>query len=459
MKISDLVSLGIRNLWRRKLRTILTVTGVFIGCASIVLMVSFGLAQNRQIDQIIKESKGIDSIVVSPTKWYDPSMGEKMPKKGLITENTIEELKKLPHVKSVVYTTNLNDIASGGAKIKVGKYTVGGSLMGMDVESLEDSGIKIIEGKEYNPNSKDIEIIVSDHIEHMLYDEKNTSARRFEETPEIDPMKEKFRLTIGNVFVDNNPLMAMEGGQTSTKKENYNLKVTGVYTQGLFGSMGGMYTSNENIEKLIDQANRLVMDEQQYKDWKKKKKKIYNNVTVYVDDINSIEETKSSIQEMELDAYSDSEWLNSMKEQGKVAQGILAGIGSISLIVAAIGITNTMVMSIYERTREIGVMKVIGASVGDIRNLFLFEAGMIGLLGGIIGLGISLAASHFLNEFLGRMMSGEMGMGGEPMVFSYIPFWLGISALVFSFLIGVVTGYYPARRATRLSAIEAIRTE
>ena len=143
-----------------------------------------------------------------------------------------------------------------------------------------------------------------------------------------------------------------------------------------------------------------------------------------------------------------------------IMQIILGGIGGISLLVAAIGITNTMVMSIYERTKEIGVMKVIGAKISDIRNLFLLEAGMIGFFGGLIGVVLSLGISTAMNSAYRSFAenSGMASSGGEAYI-SIIKPELAIGALVICFLIGIITGYYPAVRATKLSAIEAIKTE
>jgi len=125
--------------------------------------------------------------------------------------------------------------------------------------------------------------------------------------------------------------------------------------------------------------------------------------------------------------------------------------------VAALGITNTMIMSIYERTREIGIMKVIGAALKDIKRLFLFEAGMIGFLGGIMGIGISYLLSLLLNA-LSANAGYYMGMGGEVKI-SVIPLWLVFAVIGLSTLVGLVSGYYPARRAMKLSALEAIKTE
>jgi len=142
-------------------------------------------------------------------------------------------------------------------------------------------------------------------------------------------------------------------------------------------------------------------------------------------------------------------------------QGILGGIGAISLLVAALGITNTMIMSIYERTKEIGIMKVIGANLGDIRKMFLLEAGMIGFLGGSAGLIISYILSLLMNTVLSGIMStmlGAVGGGGGSTV-SIIPWWVAVGALVFATTIGIISGYSPARRAMHLSALESLRNE
>jgi ABC-type antimicrobial peptide transport system permease subunit len=146
-----------------------------------------------------------------------------------------------------------------------------------------------------------------------------------------------------------------------------------------------------------------------------------------------------------------------MKQTARSIQLALGGIGAISLLVAAIGITNTMVMSIYERTKEIGIMKVIGASINDIKRLFLFESAMIGLLGGILGIGVSYLLSFLINKFGGNF-GNFMGTGMNSKI-SIIPIWLVFASLAFSALIGVISGYYPARRAMNISAIDAIRTE
>ena len=147
------------------------------------------------------------------------------------------------------------------------------------------------------------------------------------------------------------------------------------------------------------------------------------------------------------------DYINSMKSQFAMVQAVLGGIGAVSLLVAAIGIANTMMMSIYERTKEIGVMKVIGCSLKNIRQMFLLEAAFIGFAGGAAGNILSLILSGVINLTL----SGQsMGVSGR---LSFIPIWLIAASLGFAVFVGMAAGYFPAMRAMKLSPLAAIRNE
>ena len=137
-----------------------------------------------------------------------------------------------------------------------------------------------------------------------------------------------------------------------------------------------------------------------------------------------------------------------------VAGAALGGIGAVSLLVAAIGIANTMMMSIYERTKEIGVLKVLGCSLATIRNMFLIEAGFIGFMGGLIGLMLSFMVSVLINQFLAATFL--YGMDGK---LSVIPIWLAVPSVGFAIIIGMAAGFFPAMRAMKLSPLAAIRNE
>ena len=163
------------------------------------------------------------------------------------------------------------------------------------------------------------------------------------------------------------------------------------------------------------------------------------------------------------DTYSMENVRGPIEEMMNMIQLVLGGIGAVSLIVAALGIINTMIMSIYERTREIGVMKVLGCVVGNIRTMFLMEAGMIGLMGGVLGLGVSYAASAVINYFAasggGNLLGGMLGMMGTATNISVIPPWLALGSLVFAMGVGLLSGILPANRAVKISALTAIRQE
>ena len=156
------------------------------------------------------------------------------------------------------------------------------------------------------------------------------------------------------------------------------------------------------------------------------------------------------------------QYIEPMKETAEMMELVLGAIGAVAMLVSAINIANTMIMSIYERTKEIGIMKVLGCKVGDVRKLFLFEAGIIGLIGGIVGIGLSYLASWLLNTYGGQifesLMSGSMGVA-EGSQFSVIPFWLPFFAAFFGMMVGVLSGFFPALRATKISAIEAMKSE
>ena len=182
---------------------------------------------------------------------------------------------------------------------------------------------------------------------------------------------------------------------------------------------------------------------------------IYNSCSVNVDDIEHVGEVQKKLTDMGFQAYSNADWMKQSEQQSNMIQAVLGGIGAVSLFVAAIGIANTMMMSIYERTKEIGIIKVLGCDMKVIRNMFLLESGFIGFMGGVVGLifsaGISFAINHLLQ--IGQAMTGMSGN------ISRIPLWLAAASVGFAVLMGMAAGFFPALRAMKLSPLAAIRNE
>ena len=187
---------------------------------------------------------------------------------------------------------------------------------------------------------------------------------------------------------------------------------------------------------------------------KPRKELVYNSAYVQIDEMDNVMDVQKQIQALGLQASSEVEWLEQAQKQYRSIQAVLGGIGAVSLFVAAIGIANTMMMSIYERTKEIGIIKVLGCNMKNIRTMFLMEAGFIGLIGGFLGNLLSMLISKIINYVVVAMQGADMA--GTT---SYIPPWLMLVSLVFAVLVGMLAGFFPALRAMKLSPLAAIRTE
>ncbi len=159
------------------------------------------------------------------------------------------------------------------------------------------------------------------------------------------------------------------------------------------------------------------------------------------------------------------EMRESTQKETRTIQLALGGIGAISMLVAAIGIMNTMIMSVSERTKEIGIMKALGCYVSDIRKLFLLEAAGIGFLGGLIGSILSSIVSLIVNiiysltQDIDTSSFSTMFKGMMENRISVIPVWLFLFGIIFSMAFGLVSGAYPAEKAVKISPLEAMKNE
>jgi len=311
---------------------------------------------------------------------------------------------------------------------------------------MEEFGFEIGEGRLLAAGDE-LTVLFGSDMAQNFYDPK---ARVWRE-PKVDLMKDRMTLTLNPNYGWEDPNIPPS---EKVNYKEYKIKTAGILAGGNWEHSYGVYMPITEVQKLMkekEKAENIRPAPGQSTDSQ------YQRIDVKVDDMKNVKDVQDTIKSMGYEAYSLNDQLEAMKETAGVIQLVLGGIGAISLLVAAIGITNTMVMSIYERTREIGIMKVIGATINDIKKLFLFESALIGLLGGIIGIGVSYLLSFGINHF-GSAFGNMFGTGGETKI-SIIPIWLVFAALLFSALIGIASGYYPARRAMNLSAIDAIRTE
>lgn len=430
--------MGLRNLWRRKLRTFLTILGVIIGTSSIVVMLSLGIGMSESLKAQIESMGSLTTITVSSNNMFGPEdMAAKDKKKAVLDDNALANFKNMPHVVAV---TPLLDLQ---ASIVNGKYISNVSIKGILPETMEHFDYKLDEGRLLQPGD-DMNLVMGGGIKDSFYNPKNYNARQ----PEFDLMQDKMFLTL-----DDNYGSKPEPGENKPNYKKYKFKTAGVLAEGNSDNYWSVFMPFKTVEKLIKEKESLNKDNRN----REKKPKGYQSVLVKVDDLDHVVAIQTAIKDMGHEAFSLTDMLDEMKKMSGTIQAVLGGIGAVSLIVAAIGITNTMIMSIYERTKEIGVMKVIGASLRDIKNLFLFESAIIGFLGGILGLFFSLGISKIINLVGGSFLADMSGGAGGKI--SIIPVWLAFASVGFSSLIGILSGYYPAKRAMNLSALEAIKTE
>jgi len=183
---------------------------------------------------------------------------------------------------------------------------------------------------------------------------------------------------------------------------------------------------------------------------------------VKASDVSKVIDLSEAITAMGYQAFTPMSFIQGISSFFVVLQVVFGGLGAIALLVAAIGIANTMAMAILERTREIGLMKAVGAANRDVLGVFLGEAAGIGFLGGLGGTLLGWAGGQALNVVALAYLAGQAAESGgspPPSVAVFTPVWLPIAALVFATLIGLLSGLYPALRAATLSPVDALKYE
>jgi ABC-type antimicrobial peptide transport system permease subunit len=434
MNSKDLALMGIKNLIRRRTRTILTVLGVVIGSASIIIMISLGIAMNENFQSQLESMGSLNIIDVSSGMYMDKE-GNTNSQTAYLNDESLIRIESMEHVKAIM------PFMYKGFQAQSGKYMAYMSVNGIDFDRLEEFDFVLEQGSKDQATGK-YDVIYGFGIKDQFYDPK---ARMWQPIT-IDLMSAKI------IFMP-------ESYDPTKKVKGVKVNTLGILKQGNNEKDWGVYMDIEALEALSLELSKLNKDPNAQKPPRDQQTDKYTTFKVKVDDINNVIDVQNQIKEMGFQAWSLSDILESMKETSAGIRAILGGVGAVSLFIAAIGITNTMVMSIYERTKEIAVMKVLGAELSDIKKLFLFEAGLIGFFGGVAGIIFSYLVSFILNSTgIDLFGMGYYAEGVTPKI-SIIPLYLTLLSLGFSTVVGIIAGYYPAKRAMKLSVLEALRNE
>lgn len=455
MNSRDLCSLAFRNLLRRKTRTILAIVGVVVGTCAIIVMLSIGFGLSASFQQQIESYGNLHLVDVYSTGGGGMYFGRGggmysvglQDQAGVLNDKTLASIEKIKGVDAI--SPRVEMYLSFG----LGKYITQANVIGMKPEVMQKFGYELQEGRLLEAGDK-YAVVFGNQVPSWFYNPKKTWGSTWGGEAQVDVISNKLIVTADDSYGQKEQRQRNSDEKKIVYKE-YKAKGVGILANPNDESAYNVYMSLETLEIIRKEAAKARKETISNKNE-------YNSAMVYVGDIDDVEAVSNKIREMGLQTSSLNDWLKSMQETARMIQGILGGIGAISLLVAALGITNTMIMSIYERTKEIGIMKVIGANLSDIKKLFLLEAGMIGFLGGAAGLVFSLILSLLMNTVLSGIMTvmlGTVGGGGNGSTVSIIPWWVAAGALVFSTTIGILAGYSPARRAMRLSALESLRNE
>ena len=477
MSFYDLMTMSMGNLWRRKLRTVLTVLGVLIGTTSIVAMLSLAFGMKQMIMDEYASMGSVTQIMISGGGGGDmDSSSSQTDTSTMLTETNMQMYQDMEHVKNVLPQLSFD------GNMQSGRYSGYGNLIGVDQSILDSQELEKGDIPQKG-SAGTLQVIAGNQILTgfgYVQGDEYVDYYSTGELPNIDLMTQIRVLQVYNEQAETDVDMqtdngdstgddSSDGGNTDSTGDdavaqpvednsmlNFRIKVAGI----LAGGVDEYNTYSNSLLVNIDDLKSYLTKNfgkgnipgQPKPNGKPMNEWVYSTLVVDVDDASNVDSVMKDIQDMGFSASSNKDLLDSAQKNLQIVELVLGGIGMVAFLVAAIGIANTMMMSTYERTKEIGVMKVLGCDMRDIQKLFLTEAGFIGLIGGIVGLGLTCGVSALINHF-------AVSMGGMKGNISVIPWWLALAAVAFSTLMGMVAGYFPARRAMKLSPLAAIHTE
>jgi len=439
MRFTDLIASALGSLRQRPFRTLMTVLGVIIGTTAVVVMVSFGVGMTQSYLDSLEQNTSLREVQV----YMAPPDALERGLPAELNDTFVTHLAEYPGVRNAwpIYTLD----AVGRVDTQESWMQITAVPAGM----LEGLNLPLAWGDV--PTVGEPGVVMGDMMADSFYDPLSGTMNGVD-----------FRTQTMFVEFQNQMEMPPPGGEGETPTPARRIilpvvgEVAGAEDQAWGPNSSVVYAEFGAMVDMLEKAmpGKALPNQPATPDGKPKPGFVYSMIRLQTDSPEDAEALLMTLRDEGIDAQADIEWIRQAQQQAVAIQAVFGGIGFISLLVAAIGIANTMMMSVYERTREIGVMKVMGAGLGDIRKLFLFESATIGLLGGLLGILLSLGASSVANAiFTG--MAGEFGAGR----ISIIPPWLMLGALAFATLIGTVAGLAPALRASRLSPLAAIRTQ
>ena len=469
MKTYDLSELALRNLRESSLRNSLTTIGISVGVASLVAMLSLGIGLQKLATRHLAKSGLFDTVVVTSRRELrgfsreDQRSTASAAESRTLDEPARQEIEHLPDVleayPDIRFITELNyqdkphlTMVSGipeSARSNDAFTGIPGSFFSSETAPeviLQKSFALELLGKTPLPGHED-DIPVSELAKPLLGQELTMRYAQRVSAPE----------SAGNTPTKSTASTEAESDAAySVISREQKLKIVGISDLDP-DSMRGAARARVFLPLKLAQDLR-VMQPSDVRDSMRgfSKQPSYSTVSVRVKNPKNVEAVEQAIKKLGFNTFSILDATRSLRQFFAVLDLFLGIFGSLALAVASIGIVNTLVMAILERRREIGIMKAIGASDGDVKKLFFAEAGAMGLLGGVVGVALGWAIGHVINLGTNIYLKRQ---ALPPESFWSVPWWLVGAAIVFAFIVSLVSGLYPAARAARLDPVQALRYE
>jgi putative ABC transport system permease protein len=447
MKLFDLIRLILGNLSRRKARVALTAIGVVIGTAAVVILVSLAFGLQKNANEQLYGIGDLTQIQVMPAYEMEGGGGgggggvaiQVGGKPGgqpqpahLLTNSALDELRAIPGVDLVI----AREYLMTGVLIKYQKLEGGVGVIGVDTSDLSSLGLEATEGETALGRGT---IVIGAMVPNNFYDPHMRPGQE----PPPPPALYGQQLQL---------VLSKYDSQGNETRKTLSVRVTGVLKETRGESDWTIYFPLDQIKSLNEwaQGRRINYN-----------KEGYSQVVVKVQDVEQVLDISDQITKLGFQAFTPQSFVQGINNFYVILQFIFGGVGAIALLVAAIGIANTMAMSILERTREIGLMKAVGATNRDVLAIFLGEAAGIGFLGGLGGVIIGWLAGQGINVIALVYLANQAGQqgGAPPSIAVYTPVWLPLFALIFSTIIGMISGLYPALRAATMIPVLALKYE
>jgi putative ABC transport system permease protein len=451
MKARDLTDLALRNLREALFRNALTTLGVAVGVASLVAMLSLGVGLQELASKRLSQSGLFDTILVSPKNSFRgggrQQREEQQPGKPVrvLDEDARKEIEKLPNVIEVYPQIRFF------TEVRFNNKPFATVVAGMPESSRNSGSFDGMKGHFFSSPAADEAIL---QIEFAKELSENTDSLIGQELL----LRYAERQALPANGTGSTDHTAEPSGGFSVVPKELRLKIIGVVETEPAAGYGGF----GNARLLIPLETAATLRAAQVNDLRDivrdsvANKTTYASLSVRAKSPSQVEALEASIKNLGFNAFSLLDASKSLRTFFSVFDSLLGIFGALALAVATLGIVNTLVMSILERRREIGVLKALGAADSDVQRLFFVEAGVMGLLGGILGVTfgwlLGRAVTYGTNVYLHRQNLNSIEL-------SSVPWWLVLAALVFAVLVSLAAGLYPASRAAKLNPVDALRYE